>query len=467
MTKLARVLGLRDLTLLTIGGVIGSGIFLVPGEVLKQAGGQVGPAMLVWLVGGLLSLLGALTYGELSAVNPKAGGIYVHLRDCFGPLPAFLFGWTLFFAMNGGTVATLAVAFSTMLSQIVPLSAAMTKVVAVAMIAVLTLVNIKGTRESADLQDWTTMIKVVAILLMAVALFAFGHGFSTSSAAIWPSAFSGSLASGFGLAMIGVLWAYEGWQYVTFSAGEVINPQRNYPRAMFAGTAVLIGIYLIANLAYLAALGVEGVASSTSVAAESLTAVVNPTAAKLIALTILISVFSAANANVLTCPRVYYAMANDGLFFRKLGEVHPRFGTPAFAIVAGSLWSAVLALAGTFTELLTYVVFCGWIFYGLTAATIFVYRKRIPAAERPYNVPGYPWTPFLFIVAAFLLVANTLFNNLRDQPGKTALALGSIALGLPAYFIWRSRRLTTSSTRLTQEEGDLPTPSVPLVQDEN
>lgn len=457
MTKLARVLGLRDLTLLTIGGVIGSGIFLVPGEVLRQAGGQIGPAMLVWLVGGLLSLLGALTYGELSAVNPKAGGIYVHLRDCFGPLPAFLFGWTLFFAMNGGTVATLAVAFSTMLSQIVPMSAALAKVVAIAMIAVLTLVNIKGTRESADLQDWTTMIKVVAILLMAVALFAFGHGFSSPSAAIWPSAFSGSLASGFGLAMIGVLWAYEGWQYVTFSAGEVINPQRNYPRAMFAGTAVLIGIYLIANLAYLAALGPEGVANSTSVAAESLTAVVNPTAAKLIALTILVSVFSAANANVLTCPRVYYAMANDGLFFRKLGEVHPRFGTPAFAIVAGSLWSAVLALAGTFTELLTYVVFCGWIFYGLTAATIFVYRKRFPAAERPYNVPGYPWTPFLFIAAAFLLVANTLFNNLRDQPGKTALALGSIALGLPAYLIWRSRGVTTPSTPSAQEEGS-PTP---------
>jgi APA family basic amino acid/polyamine antiporter len=439
MTKLARVLGLRDLTLLTIGSVIGSGIFLVPGEVLRQAGGQVGPAMLVWLVGGVLSLLGALTYGELSAVNPKAGGLYVHLRDCFGPLPAFLFGWTLFLAMNGGTVATLAVAFSTTLSQIIPLSPTMIKVVSIAMIAVLTIVNIRGTRTSADLQNWTTGIKVGAILLMAVALLAFGHGFTNSSAAIWPSAFSGSLASGFGLAMIGVLWAYEGWQYVTFSAGEVINPQRNYPRALFVGTAVLIFIYLIANVAYVAALGSAGVASSTSVAAESLTAVVNPTAAKLIALTILVSVFSAANSNVLTCPRVYYAMANDGLFFRKLAEVHPRFGTPAFAIMAGSLWAAMLALAGTFTELLTYVIFCGWIFYGLSAATIFVYRKRIPDAERPYKVPGYPWTPLLFILAALVLVANTLFNNLRDQPRKTALALGSILLGIPAYLIWRSR----------------------------
>lgn len=440
MTKLARVLNLRDLTLLTIGSVIGSGIFLVPGEVLRQAGGQVGPAMLVWLVGGVLSLLGALTYGELSAVNPKAGGLYVHLRDCFGPLPAFLFGWTLFFAMNGGTVATLAVAFSTTLSQIVPLSGPMTKVVSLAMIAVLTAVNVKGTRESADLQNWTTGIKVGAILLMAVALLTFGHGFTNSSVAIWPGAFSGSLVSGFGLAMIGVLWAYEGWQYVTFSAGEVVNPQRNYPRALFVGTAALISIYLIANVAYVAALGPVGVAGSTSVAAESLTAVVNPTAAKLITITILVSVFSAANSNVLTCPRVYYAMARDGLFFRKLAEVHPRFGTPAFAILAGSLWSAVLAVAGTFTELFTYVVFCGWIFYGLSAATIFVYRKRLPDAERPYKVPGYPWTPLLFIAAAVVLVANTLLNNLRDQPRKTALALGSVLLGVPAYLIWRSRR---------------------------
>ncbi|MEK6287239.1 MAG: amino acid permease [Acidobacteriota bacterium] len=439
MTKLARVLNLRDLTLLTIGSVIGSGIFLVPGEVLRQAGGQIGPAMLVWLVGGVLSLLGALTYGELSAVNPKAGGLYVHLRDCFGPLPAFLFGWTLFFAMNGGTIATLAVAFSTTLSQIIPLSVPMIKVVSLGMIAVLTLVNVKGTRESADLQNWTTGIKVGAILLMAVALLAFGKGFSTSTAAIWPSAFSGSLVSGFGLAMIGVLWAYEGWQYVTFSAGEVVNPQRNYPRALLFGTAALISIYLLANMAYLAALGPAGVAGSTSVAAESLTLVVNPTAAKLIAIAILVSVFSAANSNVLTCPRVYYAMANDGLFFRKLAEVHPRFGTPAFAIVAGSLWSAVLAVSGSFTELFTYVVFCGWIFYGLSAATIFVYRKRLPEAQRPYRVPGYPWTPLLFIAAAFVLVTNTLVNNLRDQPGKTALALGIIVLGLPAYLVWRSR----------------------------
>src|SRR6266550_7663254 len=343
MTKLARILNLRDLTLLTIGSVIGSGIFLVPGEVLRQAGGQIGPAMLVWLVGGLLSLLGALTYGELSAVNPKAGGLYVHIRDCFGPLPAFLFGWTLFFAMNAGAIATLSVAFSTTLAQIVPLSGAMIKVVSIAVIVVLTVVNVRGTRGRADLQNWTTGIKVGEILLMSVALLAFGHGFSTTSATIWPSAFSGSLASGFGLAMIGVLWAYEGWQYVTFSAGETIDAQRNFPRALLIGSAALIGIYLLANLAYLAALGPVKAAQTDSIAAAAITAVIGPAASKLVAVAILISIFSATNGITLTAPRVYYAMARDGVFFQQLSKVHPRFRTPAFAVLAGSAWAIVLA----------------------------------------------------------------------------------------------------------------------------
>ncbi|MCA1636578.1 MAG: amino acid permease [Acidobacteria bacterium] len=433
---LERTLGLRDLILLIIGTVIGSGIFIVPGAVLRQTNGAVALAMLVWLAGGILSLLGALTYGELSARNPKAGGLYIFIRDGFGRFPAFLYGWTLFFVISSGSVATLAVAFSSYLGQIIPISPAVAKLTAVAMIAVVTVVNMVGTRESANLQNWTTAIKVAAILLMSAVLLWLGRGFAGAGASLWPAnAGAASLASGIGLAMIGVLWAYEGWQYVTFSAGETVNAQRNFPRALLVGSAALIGIYLLANLAYLAALGPVKAAQTDSIAAAAVTAVAGPAASKLVALAILISIFSAANGIVLTAPRVYYAMARDGLFFHRLAEVHPRFRTPAFAVLAGSAWAAVLAATGTFEQLLTYVVFTGWLFYALGAASIFIYRRAATDGELPYQVPGYPWTPLLFIAAAGALVVNTI----ATQPSRAAVGLGIVLLGAPAYFIWRGR----------------------------
>jgi basic amino acid/polyamine antiporter, APA family len=439
MAQLARVLNLKDLTLLIVGSVIGSGIFLVPGRVLTGVGGSVAVALLVWLVGGLLSLLGALTYGELSAARPQAGGLYVYIRDAFGPMPAFLFGWAMFFAISSGAIATLAVAFSTTLAQVIAMPPALEKIISVAVILLLMTINVIGTRTSADVQNWTTAIKVIGILMMSVALLWFGGEYPSTGASLWPAQVNGALASGFGLAMISVLWAYEGWQYCTFSAGEIINPQRDFPRALFVGTTALIVIYLLANVAYLAALGPAGVAQSNSVAAAALSAVINPRVAQLIAIVICISVFSAANSNVLTAPRVYFAMASDGLFFKRLADVHPRFGTPATAIIAGSLWAAVLAVAGTFSELLTFVVFSGWIFYALAAASIFVYRQRQPAAARAYRVPGYPFTPLLFIIAAAVLVINTLITQMSSDPRRTTYALGIILLGVPAYFIWRAR----------------------------
>lgn len=432
---LQRTLGLRDLILLIIGTVIGSGIFIVPGAVLRQVHGGVALAMLVWIVGGILSLLGALTYGELAAMNPKAGGLYVFIRDGFGRFPAFLYGWTLFLVISSGSVATLAVAFSSYLSQVIPLSPAVAKLTAIAMIAVVTIVNVLGTRESANLENWTTAIKVAAILIMSVALLWLGRGFSGAGLNLWPAVAGASLASGFGLAMIGVLWAYEGWQYVTFSAGETVNAQRNFPRALLIGSSALIGIYLLTNLAYLAALGPTKAAQTDSIAAAAVTAVVGPAASKLVALAILISIFSAANGIVLTAPRVYYAMARDRLFFHRLAEVHPRFHTPAFAILAGSAWAAVLAATGTFEQLLTYVVFSGWLFYALGAASIFIYRRRQPEVARAYSVPGYPWTPLLFIVAAAALVINTV----ATQPARAAVGIGVVLIGAPVYLIWRSR----------------------------
>ena len=434
-TTLPRTLGLKDLILLIIGTVIGSGIFIVPGVVLRQTNGSITVAMSVWLAGGILSLLGALTYGELSALNPKVGGLYIFIRDSFGSLPAFLYGWTLFLVISSGSVATLAVAFSSYLGEIIPLSPMIARLAAIAMIVIVTVVNVIGTRESANLQDWTTAIKVAAILVMSLVLLVLGHGFAAVSPALPASVGAKSIFSGVGFAMIGVLWAYEGWQYVTFSAGETINAQRNFPRSLLIGSASLIGIYLLANLAYLAALGPTKAAQTNAVASAAMTAVVGPAASKLVALAILISIFSATNGITLTAPRVYYAMARDGVFFHHLARIHPRFRTPAFAVIAGSAWAIILAATGTFEQLLTYVVFTGWLFYALGAASIFIYRRRASDRELPYRVPGYPWTPLLFITAAVALVLNTIVT----QFDRAAIGLAIVLIGTPAYFIWHGR----------------------------
>ena len=428
------MLGLRDLILIVIGTVIGSGIFLVPGGVIRQAGGYAGPALVVWVIGGVLSLLGALAYGELGAMNPAAGGLYIYLRDAFGPITAFLYGWTFFLVIATGSAATLAVASSAYLQQFVPLGPIGQKATAVTLLAIVAVINVRSTRGSADVQNWTTAIKVGALLVMSVALLAGGGG-ARQPAPFWPPAFTSEIVSGMGLGMIGVLWAYEGWQYVTFSAGEATSPQRTFPRAIVAGTASLIGIYVLANIGYLAALGPDGVAASDRVAAEAVSRVAGSGAGRLIAAAILVSIFSAANGLTISAPRVYYAMARDGLFFRRLAAVHPRYGTPAASIVAGTAWSMVLAVSGTFEQLLTYVVFVGWIFYGLGAACVFILRRTRPDASRPFRVPGYPWTPLLFIVAAAALVANTI----ATQPVRAAIGIGVVLLGLPVYFVWRTR----------------------------
>ncbi|MCL6481738.1 MAG: amino acid permease [Firmicutes bacterium] len=428
------MLNRRDLTLLTVGTVIGSGIFLVPASVLRSVEGSAGLALLVWVAGGILSLMGALTYAELGAMNPAAGGLYVYIRDAFGRFAAFLFGWTLFFVISTGTVATLAVAFATYLREIVPLSEPAGRAVSIGMIALLTWVNIRGTRQSADLTNWTTAVKAGAIVLMSAVLLWLGRGWSESAPAADGDGSAPTPLSGFGLGMIAVLWAYEGWQYPTYSAGETKNPQQDFPRALFAGVLILIALYLLANVAYLIALGPTAAAQSDSIAAAAVGALVGPAAAKLVALAIMISIFSAANSTALTAPRVFYAMARDRVFFAKLAEIHPHLRTPAVAILASGLWATVLTLAiGTFEKLLTYVVFIGWIFYGLAAASVFVFRYRLPGAERPYRVPGYPITPALFIAAAIGLVVNQIWA----QPWDSLKGLAVVAAALPGYWLWR------------------------------
>jgi len=420
--------------MITAGTVIGSGIFLTPGIVLRETGGRAALALLVWTVAGMISLLGALTYAELGAMKPDAGGLYVYLRDAFGPLSAFLYGWASFAVIASGTVAALAVAFSGYLGRLVPLGALPSPVIPVLVIAVFAVVNIAGTRKGSIVQNWGTVTKVGGLLVLSVLLLATGS-LSTALADSATAAPAPSLAAGLGAATIATLWAYEGWQYVTFSAGEARDPQRTFPRALSAATLGLVVLYLLANLGYLAALGPAAMAASEQIAADAVATALGPGLAAVVGVLILVSIASALNGILLTAPRKYFAMARDGVFFARLAEVHPQTITPVFAIAGLALWSAVLAATGTFVQLLTYVVFTGWIFYALGALSIFVYRRRAPEASRAFRTPGYPVTPMVFVLAATLLVLNTLVT----QPGRAFAGLGLVALGAPAFYYWRSR----------------------------
>lgn len=302
------------------------------------------------------------------------------------------------------------------------------------MILVVTAINIRGTRHSANVQNWTTAVKAGAIVVMGTLLLWRGNGWTAGSAAApWPASLDAALLSGVGLAMIGVLWAHEGWQYATFAAGEVVDAQRVFPRGIAIGTAALIALYLLANIAYLAALGPDRAAHSDDIAAAAVGAVFGSGAGRLIALAILVSMFSAANAVTLTAPRVFFAMARDGVFFRRLADVHPAFGTPAFAVAAAGAWAMLLAASGTFEQLLTYVVFTGWIFYGIAAASIFVLRYREGSDDVAFRVPGYPLTPALFVLAAAAIVVNAIIS----QPGRVVIGLAVVLAGVPAYVLWR------------------------------
>ncbi len=430
---LARVLGLGDLIFIVLGTVIGSGIFIVPGTVLRHVGGRLDLSLAVWVGGGILSLLGALTYGELGAMAPEAGGIYVYIRDAFGRLPAFLYGWTFFFVVASGSVATLAVASTGYLKQLIPLSPAVTLLIPVGLIAACTLLNVRGTKQSARVQTWTTAAKALAIAGIGVALLLAPPAPSAIQASQLPPVSTADLLAGVGLAMVATLWAYEGWQYVTFSAGETRDPQRIFPLGIAIGTGAVVALYLLANAAYVHTLGAAGVAASDRVAADAMTAVFGPMAGRAVAVLVELAIISALNSVILTSPRVFYAMARDRLFFRRLADVHPRFGTPAFAIIAGSVWAAVLAVSGTYEQLLTYVILTAWIFYAVGACTVFWYRRNRPDIPRPFRVPGYPVTPALFVLAALGVEAFTMVAH----PGWAAIWGGTLLVGTGAYFVWR------------------------------
>ena len=433
--ELPRVLGLWSVVGILIGTVIGSGIFVVPAEIATLVKAPV-LILSVWVLGGLLSFFGALCFAELGAAFPQAGGVYVYLREAYGPLIAFLFGWTLFLVIDSGAIAALSMAFSSKyLPYFIPLSPVGIKVVALVFVAFLVAVNYVGVRYGALLQNGLMFIKFGAILAVtgAVLFFAQGDSAHFSSPAI-PAVSTGLMAA-FGLAMVRTLWAYKGWEVTTYSAGELRNPTRDLPLGLLAGMAVVIALYLGTNLAYLYVFPAGEIATKSRVAADAMKLVVGPIGGTIIAIVILCSITGAANGNVLTAPRVFFAMANDGLFFKKIASVHPRFLTPHVSILATGGWAAVLSLSGTFEALASYVIFGQLIFFALTAAAVIILRRARPELRRPYRTWGYPLTPVLFIAGAVVLSVNLVLI----QTANSLAGLGIILLGVPAYLYWRKK----------------------------
>ena len=434
--ELPRVLGLGDVIGIVVGSVIGSGIFIVPATIAAQVRSPL-LILAVWLAGGVLTFFGALAFSELGSAFPQAGGMYVYLREAYGPLVSFLFGWTLFLVIDSGAIATLVSAFATKyLPFFFRLSPLATKLVMVAVILFLMAVNIVGVRWGARLQNLLTIVKLAAIAALVLLVLAFVRGNPVQLVRPLPEAFSFGLIGRFGVALVASLWAYKGWEAATFSSGEIANPQRNLFRGLLLGTLLVILLYLVTNLAYLYAFPASVIARSSRIAADAMSAAIGPFGASLIVFFILCSITGSANGNVLTSPRVYFAMARDGLFFRGIARVHPRFLTPHVSILAIGAWSIVLSLTGTFEQLFTYVIFGQWIFFGLTVGAVFILRRKRPNLPRPYRTWGYPVTPAIFILAALFISASSLIQQFWNALAGLAIIL----LGVPAFFYWRRRR---------------------------
>jgi APA family basic amino acid/polyamine antiporter len=446
--SLQRVLGLWSAVSIVIGTVIGSGVFLVPSTMIAKVG-SVKMLFAVWVVAGLLSLFGALTYAELAAALPEAGGEYVYLSAAYGPFWGFLYGWTQFWVAKSGSIATLAAGFYTYLTAFVPALGAPVLVtpfrigpggslleihygqlVAIGVILILAAVNYAGVRAGGNVQVLVTAVKLILIAgIIAIGIF-FGAGdFSHFNQHV----VSVGGVAGFFAAMVGALWAYDGWNNVSMVSSEIRQPERNLPRALIFGTAAVIVTYLLVNIAYFYVLSPAQVAASTRVAADMMSHLYGRAAAGAVAIAVLISIFAALNGSILSGSRVPYAMARDGLFFRTAAVVHPRFKTPGHSIVLLCLWSCIVVLSGWYDDLYNFVIFGSWILYLMTAVSVFVLRRKQPALPRPYRVIAYPVVPVLFSAVAALLLVSTF----QTRPRESLMGLALMALGIPFYFYWK------------------------------
>jgi len=424
-----------------MGGIVGAGIFRSPAVVAARVR-TPGLTLVSWVLGGLIALAGALCFGELGRRSPRAGGGYVYLRDALGPLPAFLYGWALLLVIATGATAAVAVTFAGYAVTLLGLPIGITAHVAVGAIVVLCIVNYVGVKPASLSLNVLTVLKLGAL----AALIAVGLWFTPPTAPYRPlpplTAPAGAVGvvAALGTALVPILFAYGGWQQTNFIAEEIIAPERNLPRALALGVAGVVTVYLLANLAYLHALGVAGLAASPAPAAAVMQQALGRPGTRLISVGIAVSTLGFLSLVLLVTPRVFQAMAADGVFFQRLARLHPAHRTPTGAIVFMGAWAILLTVSGTYAQLLDYVVFGDWIFFGLTVATLFVYRARdraagVAAPPGALRTIGYPWVPGLFVVAAAYVVASSVLAN----PRNAAIGGGLLLLGVPVYLYWRFR----------------------------
>ena len=430
--RLKRVLSLMDATMINAGGIIGSGIFMVPATVaLYTASSSL--FFMVWILGGVVSLFGALSVAELGAAMPKAGGQYVFLNEAYGPVWGYLYGWSAVVVINTASMAAVGVAFAEYLKFFYPISDLAVKEIAICSIILLTIINIVDVKSGARFQNVFTFAKIGAILgVILLGLFLEGgstQNFSPLFTDIHPLSLIGPL----GLAMVAVLWTFDGWIFVTYVAGEVKNPKRNIPLSLILCMVIVVTVYLALNTVLVYVLGFDQMIGSELVMADAASKFIGGKGAAIVTIIILISLIGANNGFILTSARINYAMARDNRFFKQAAIIHPKFQSPANALIIQCIWACILTFSGTFNQLITYIIFASWIFYGMSAGAVIILRKKKPDMERPYQIPFYPWIPIIFILFAIFLTVNTILEAPRDA----AIGSGLILAGLPLYYYWK------------------------------
>lgn len=430
--SLERVLSLLDATMINVGGVIGSGIFMVPATVAFFTG-STSLFFLVWILGGIVSLFGALSVAELGAAMPRAGGQYVYLNEAYGPIWGYLYGWSAVAVINTASIAAVGVAFSEYLGFFFPISDASIKGIAVGTIVLLTIINIVDVKSGAWFQNLFTLSKLGAIFGIILLGLVMEGGTNQNLSPIFSDKPFIGLIGPLGLAMVSVLWTFDGWIFITYVAGEVKNPGRNIPLSLIFCMLIVVSVYLLLNYVLLFTLGFTGMNGSELVVSDAASVFLGNKGAAVVTIIILISLIGANNGFVLSSARINYAMARDKLFFNQAAQIHSRFKSPANALIIQCVWACLLTFTGTFNQLITYIIFTSWIFYGMSAGAVIILRKKKPDMDRPYKTPVYPWIPIIFIFFAIFLTINTIMEAPRDA----AIGAGIILAGLPLYYYWK------------------------------